>query len=411
MPLICGFHGITVYFGVLLMLYCIDGAQTAQICCICFHWSGRNIWARCGLRWICCWRRGIDGALVECAVHRAAVSTERFPRIPVAHLAAPGDPARRFRLLESVRYHLHARRYSARTEEAYVAWIRRYVLHHGRRHPRDLDVSSVGAFLSHLAVVGHVAASTQNQARAALLFLYDVVLKEPLERLEDIAPARRSRYVPVVLSQREVRVLLDRLRQPARLCVALMYGSGLRVLECLTLRVKDIDLDRREIVVRGGKGGKDRRTPLAESAVRDVERWLAGQMPRHAADRRASIFTDGFSEALQKKYPRASGEWRWQYVFPAVRAYRDADGVRRRHHLHESVVQRALKAAAADGGLVKRVTCHSLRHSFATHLLEGGADIRTVQELLGHSDVRTTMIYTHVLNRGGLGVVSPGDRL
>ena len=285
------------------------------------------------------------------------------------------------------------------------------MLHHGRRHPRDLDLNAVGAFLSHLAAVEHVAASTQNQARAALLFLYDVVLKEPLERFEDIAPARRSRYVPVVLSQREVRALLGQLRMPVRLCIALMYGSGLRVLECLALRVKDVDVDRREIVVRAGKGGKDRGTPLAERDVRDVERWLAGQQPRHAADRRASILTDGLSEALERKYPNASNEWRWQYVFPAVRAYRDGEGVRRRHHLHESAVQRALKETATAAGIVKRVTCHSLRHSFATHLLEGGADIRTVQELLGHSDVRTTMIYTHVLNRGGLGVVSPGDRL
>lgn len=344
-------------------------------------------------------------------MQRLAVLTERFPRIPVSHFATPGDPTRRLRLVESVRYQLRARRYSPRTEEAYVAWIRRYVMHHDRRHPRDLDAGSVRAFLSHLAVVEHVAASTQNQARAALLFLYEVVLKVPLERVDDIAPARRSRYVPVVLSQREVRALLGALRQPVRLCSALIYGGGLRLLECLALRVKDIDVDRREIVVRAGKGGKDRRTPLAESAVRDVERWLAGQRSRYAADRRGSIFTDGISEAIQRKYPAASGEWRWQYVFPAVRSYRDTSGVRRRHHLHESVVQRAVKEAAGIAGIAKRVTCHSLRHSFATHLLEGGADIRTVQELLGHSDVRTTMIYTHVLNRGGLGVVSPGDRL
>ena len=364
-------------------------------------WDGVDLlsaeWNRC---WAWC-----------CGVQCGVVSTDRFPRVPASHLSSPGDPARRLRLLESVRRQLRARRYSARTEEAYVGWIRRYVLHHGRRHPRDLDVNAVGAFLSHLAVVEHVAASTQNQARAALLFLYDVVLKEPLERLEDIAPARRSRYVPVVLSQREVRALLGQLRIPARLCVALMYGSGLPVLECLALRVKDVDVDRREIVVRAGKGGKDRRTPLAERDVRDVKRWLAGQQPRHAADWRASILTDGLSEALERKYPNASNEWRWQYLFPAVRAYRDGEGVRRRHHLHESAVQRALKEAATAAGIVKRVTCHSLRHSFATHLLEGGTDIRTVQELLGHSDVRTTVIYTHVLNRGGLGVVSPGDRL
>ena len=220
-----------------------------------------------------------------------------------------------------MRYHLHARRYSARTGEAYVAWIRRYVLHHGRRHPRDLDVSSVGAFLSHLAVVEHVAASTQNQARAAFVFLYDAVLKTPLEGIEDVAPARRSRYVPVVLSQREVWLLLGELPQPARLCAALMYGGGLRVVECLTLRVKDIDLDRREIQVRGGKGGKDRRTPLAECAVREVKQWLVYQLGRYAADRRAAVCTDGLPDSLQRKYPNASGEWLWRYVFPATRVY------------------------------------------------------------------------------------------
>ena len=313
--------------------------------------------------------------------------------------------------MEAVREQLRARRYSVRTEQAYVYWIRRYVVHHDRRHPRDLDAESVRVFLSHLATVQRVAASTQNQALAALIFLYDVVLKAPLERIEGIAPARRSRYVPVVLSQREVRSLLGRLPQPARLCAALMYGGGLRISECVSVRVKDVDLDRREILVRGGKGNKDRRTPLAESALPELEQWLEGQLGRFAADQRARVATDGLPDALERKYPNASREWRWRYVFPAVHGYTDAGGVRRRHHLHESVVQRAVKEVAHAAGLTKRVTCHSLRHSFATHLLEGGADIRTVQELLGHTDVRTTMIYTHVLNRGGLGVISPGDRL
>ena len=339
------------------------------------------------------------------------MATYRFPLVPVSHLVQQAQPERRLRLLEGVRYQIRARRYSPRTERAYVAWVRRYVLHHGRRHPRDLDAGSVQAFLSHLAVVERVAVSTQNQARAALVFLYDVVLKAPLDGVEDVAPAQRSRYVPVVLSQREVRLLLGELALPARLCAALMYGGGLRVMECLTLRVKDIDLDRREILVRAGKGGKDRRTPLAESAVGEVRQWLGGQQARYAADRRASVFTDGLPESLQRKYPNASSEWLWRYVFPATRVYSDSSGVRRRHHLHESVVQRAVREAARAAGIAKRVTCHSLRHSFATHLLEGGADIRTVQELLGHSDVRTTMIYTHVLNRGRLGVISPGDRL
>ena len=336
---------------------------------------------------------------------------DRFPRIPEPHLGDREEPERRYRLLEGVRHQLRARRYSDKTERAYVMWIRRYVLFHERRHPRDLDVRAVSAYLSHLATVERVAASTQNQALAALRFLYDVALKEPLPYVNDIAPARRSTYVPVVLSQREVRALLAELPRPVDLCAALMYGGGLRVGECVTLRVKDVDLDRREIVVRGGKGGKDRRTPLAESAVRPLRAWMRGQQPRYAADLRANIRTDGLGEALERKYPGASVEWRWRYVFPASRTYADVTGVRRRHHLHETVLQRAVRKAAADAGLVKRITCHALRHSFATHLLESGADIRTIQELLGHTDVRTTMIYTHVLNRGGLGVVSPGDRL
>ena len=337
------------------------------------------------------------------------VRDDRFPGIPSTHLQDEA-PERRFRLLEVVRRELRARRYSVKTERAYVHWIRRYVLFHDRRHPRDLDVRGVSAFLSHLVVEEHVAASTQNQALAALRFLYDEVLQAPLPLVDEIAPARRSTYVPVVLSQREVRALLTELRPPVALCAALMYGGGLRVTECVSLRVKDIDIDRREIVVRGGKGGKDRRTPLAESALKPLEGWLRGQLPRFAADVRAQIVTDGLGESIERKYPNARGEWRWRYVFPAVRSYRDADGVRRRHHLHDTVLQRAVRAAALAAGLTKRIACHALRHSFATHLLESGADIRTIQELLGHSDVRTTMIYTHVLNRGGLGVVSPGDR-
>lgn len=336
---------------------------------------------------------------------------DRFPRIPTTHLGDGEAPERRFRLLEVVRRELRARRYSGKTERAYLLWIRRYVVFHDRRHPRDLDVGAVSAYLSHLATVARVAASTQNQALAALRFLYDVALKAPLPYVDDIAPARRSAYVPTVLSQREVRALLAELRRPVDLCAALMYGGGLRVSECVTLRVKDVDLDRRELVVRGGKGGKDRRTPLAESAVRPLADWLRGQESRFAADVRAHIRTDGLAESLERKYPSASAEWRWRYVFPAMRSYRDGAGDRRRHHLHETVLQRAVREAARAAGLSKRVTCHTLRHSFATHLLESGADIRTIQTLLGHSDVRTTMIYTHVLNRGGLGVVSPGDRL
>ena len=335
----------------------------------------------------------------------------RFPLVPAHHLDGPQDPRRRFRLLEAYRHEIRLRRFSVRTEKAYVSWVRRYIHYHGRRHPREMGVVEVADYLSHLTTVARVAASTQNQALASLRFLYDVVLKQPLERVEDVAPALRSQYVPVVLSQAEVRALLGHLPSPIQLCAELMYGGGLRVSECVSLRVKDVDLDRREIVVRAGKGGKDRRTPLAESSLRRLRDWLALQSQRYAADVRARVATDGIPEALERKYPNACREWGWRYVFPAMRGYTDADGVRRRHHLHATVVQRAVKEAARSAGMSKRVTCHSLRHSFATHLLESGADIRTVQELLGHTDVRTTMIYTHVLNRGGLGVISPGDRL
>jgi integron integrase len=331
--------------------------------------------------------------------------------LPLAHLQGPPDPARKYRLLELVRRRMRELRYRPRTIEAYVYWIRRYVLFHDRRHPRDLGRDDVGRFLSWLAREKEVAASTQNQALAALTVLYDKVLLYPLERLDEISPARRTRHVPVVLSPAEVRAILKRLGEPARLCVALMYGSGLRISECVGLRVKDVDLDRGEIVVRAGKGDKDRRTPLADSCRAPLVHWLRGQARELARDERRHVSTTGLTEALRRKYPRAEREWRWRYVFPSARIVRDGQGHWRRHHLDPSVVQRAMTKAVRDAGIAKRATCHSLRHSFATHLLEAGADIRTVQELLGHTDVRTTMIYTHVLNRGALGVRSPADRL
>jgi integron integrase len=313
--------------------------------------------------------------------------------------------------MEVVRRTLRERRYSPRTVEAYVHWIRRFILVNERRHPSDMGETEVRRFLSDLAVVENVSASTQNQALAALTFLYARVVRRPLVRMEGIAPARRSRHLPVVLSQGEVREIMSRLEQPNLLCVALMYGSGLRVLECVSLRVKDVDLERREIVVRGGKGGKDRRTPLARSCVSPLRELLAQSASRFAADRREGVGTTGIGDALGRKYPDADLDWRWQYLFAATRTLLADDGRRRRHHLHETVVQRAFRAAVEASGIAKRATCHSLRHSFATHLLESGSDIRTVQELMGHTDVRTTMIYTHVLNRGGLGVRSPGDDL
>ncbi len=334
-----------------------------------------------------------------------------LPRIPVSHLDAPADPARRFRLLETVRRTLRERRYSRRTEEAYVHWIRRYVVFHDRRHPRDLSEPDVRRFLSSLAADEQVAASTQNQALAAITFLYDAVLDRPLVRIDGITPARRSRYVPVVLSENEVRAILRRLPEGSRLAVMLMYGSGLRLMECLRLRIKDIDIDRRVLIVREGKGRKDRRTPLPEVCLPQLTALLAQRQLRAMHDRRAAVRTTELSPPLIRKYPNIELDWRWQYLFAARRTLIDAHGIRRRHHLHESVLQRAFHDAVLAAGIAKRATCHSLRHSFATHLLESGADIRTVQELLGHTDIRTTMIYTHVLNRGGLGVRSPADRL
>ena len=333
------------------------------------------------------------------------------PPIPLSHLTGPPDPERRFRLMEIVRRTLRERRYSSRTEEAYVHWIRRFIIANGRRHPDELGADEVRRFLSALAVDERVSVSTQNQAQAALSFLYAHVLGRPLERVEGVTPARRSRHLPVVLSLRELRAILERLEEPYRLCTTIMYGSGLRVLECVGLRIKDVDLDRREIVVRGGKGGKDRRTPLATSCVTPVRAQLKRAAARAAADRRAGIGVSGIDDAIRRKYPRVEFDWRWQYVFAATRTHAAADRRRQRHHLHESAVQRAFHAALMAARISKRATCHSLRHSFATHLLESGSDIRTVQELLGHTDVRTTMIYTHALNKRGLGVRSPGDDL
>jgi integron integrase len=326
-------------------------------------------------------------------------------------LTGAADSTRRFRLIEIVRRGLRERRFSRRTEEAYVQWIRRYIIYNDRRHPRELGEDEVHRFLSALAVDQNVSASTQNQAFAALKFLYDHVLARPLAPMEGIAAARGSRHVPVVLSEGEVRAVLALLREPYRLCAMLMYGSGLRLLECLALRVKDVDCDRHEIVVRYGKGGKDRRTPLADVCVPPLTRLLKQQQNNFDRDRRRDVRTTGISAALSRKYPNADREWSWRYVFTARRTLVDKACARRRHHLHESMVQRTFREAVRAAGLSKRATCHSLRHSFATHLLEQGADIRTVQELLGHSDIRTTMIYTHVLNRGGLGVRSPIDRL
>ena len=334
-----------------------------------------------------------------------------LPLIPESHLRGPASPDRKFRLMERVRLAMQERRFSPRTCEAYARCIRSYIEFHRRRHPGDLGEVEVGEFLSYLAVKRRVAASSQNQALAALRFLYSVVLRQPLGQSLEIVPATRPKRLPVVLSIGEVRAILERLRDPDRVIVLLLYGSGLRVLECVSLRVKDVDLERREIVVRGGKGNKDRRVPLAESAISDVRRMLRIAHRVWRDDARQSVRVTGIEGALARKLPNADGDWSWFYLFPATRTFVDAAGTRRRHHIHETKIQRSVGEAARSAGIGKRVSCHAFRHSFATHLLESGADIRTIQEVMGHSDLRTTMVYTHVANRGGLGVRSPADSL
>jgi integron integrase len=315
------------------------------------------------------------------------------------------------RLLDRVRASLCARHYSKRTIRAYTGWIRRFIFFHDKRHPDEMGGAEVAAFLSHLATQGKVSSSTQNQALAALLFLYRQVLGRELEWLGDLVHAKRPKQVPVVLTRGEVRAMLARLQGPVWLVCALLYGGGLRLLEALRLRVKDIDLDQREITVRRGKGAKDRRTVLPVALVAPLREHLATVKGEHEADVAAGGGRVVVPDALQRKYPSAPTDWVWQWVFPATRTYTDQDsGEVRRHHLHESVIQRAVRQAAIAAGITKPTTPHTLRHSFATHLLEDGYDIRTIQELLGHQDVSTTMIYTHVLNRGGRGVRSPLDR-
>jgi integron integrase len=306
---------------------------------------------------------------------------------------------------------MRARHYSRRTEKAYVGWIRRFIIFHGKRHPDQMGEAEVGAYLSKLASEDKVSSSTQNQALAALLFLYQQVLERELEWLGGVVHAKRPKLVPVVLTRGEARELLARLRGPVWLVCALLYGGGLRLLEALRLRVKDIDLEQREITIRRGKGAKDRRTVLPSALVDPLRSHLAAVEREHEAELIAGGGRVALPEALMRKYPTAPSEWSWQWVFPATRAYTDRDtGEVRRHHLHETVIQRAVRQAAIAARIAKPATPHTLRHSFATHLLEDGYDIRTIQELLGHKDVSTTMIYTHVLNRGGRGVRSPLDR-
>jgi integron integrase len=300
---------------------------------------------------------------------------------------------------------------SIRTEKVYVGWVRRFILANAKRHPRDMGAREVERFLTGLAVHGHVSASTQNQALSALLFLYREVLQQELPWMDGIHRAKRPKRLPVVLSREEVAALLGEMEGVTWLMASLLYGAGLRLMECMRLRIQDVDFVRHEITVRQGKGGKDRRTMLPAISAEALQNQMAEARHVHRRDLDAGFGAVWLPDALARKYPGAAREWAWQYVFPAsARSTDPRSGVTGRHHMDETVLQRAVKQAVRRARIDKPATCHTLRHSFATHLIEGGYDIRTVQELLGHKDVSTTQIYTHVLNRGGRGVLSPLDR-
>lgn len=316
------------------------------------------------------------------------------------------------KLLDRLRTAIRVRHYSLRTEDAYAHWVRRFIVFHSRRHPRELGAEEIQAFLNALATDLKVSASTQNQALSALLFLYKDVLGRPIEHLNGLVRATKPPRLPVVLSRSEVTAVLAHLDGVPLLVARLLYGAGLRLTEALGLRIKDVDFDRRELTIRQGKGRKDRRTVLPEAAREPLRMHLTGVRELHHQDLREGFGRVVLPDGLARKFPNAPREWPWQFVFPAARICHDPRwGGPTRFHLHESVVQRAVTRAVRNAGIAKRASCHTLRHSFATHLLEAGYDIRTVQELLGHADVSTTMIYTHVLNRGGLGVRSPADDL
>mgnify|MGYP000879189243 CR=1 FL=1 len=321
-----------------------------------------------------------------------------------------GEP-RAPRLMDEVRRKIRVKHYSLRTEQACMGWIRRFILANDKRHPRDLGADDVERFLSDLAIRGGVAASTQNQALSALLFLYREVLRVDLPWMKNVVRAKRPRRLPTVLSREEVTRLLGVIEGRPWLIASLIYGSGMRLMECLRLRVKDVDFARNEVCVRDGKGGKDRRTLLPRSLLGPLQREIERARQLHANDLSAGFGAARLPHALARKYPQAGREFGWQFLFPsASRSLDPLDGSERRHHFDDAILSRALGRARIVVGIVKPIGAHTLRHSFATHLLEDGYDIRTIQELLGHKDVATTQIYTHVLNRGGRGVVSPLDK-
>lgn len=319
---------------------------------------------------------------------------------------APGKP----KLLDIMAEELRARHYSARTEKAYLLWVERFIRFHHMRHPAEMGADEINAFVTHLAVSGGVSASTQTQALSAILFLYRYVLGYDVGEMRGLVRAKRSEHVPVVMTRPEVRAVLAELRDEYWLMASVMYGCGLRLSECLRLRVQDIDFSGNEILVRDGKGGKDRVTMLPESLRGPLRDQLRRARAVWEHDRAAGWGRAIMPGALDRKYPAAASEWKWQWVFPQERRWRNPKtGEQGRHHVHATSLQRAVKEAVRRAGVQKNVGCHTFRHSFATHLLENGYDIRTIQELLGHKDVRTTMVYTHVLNRGGRGVRSPLD--
>ncbi|HWT79612.1 MAG TPA: integron integrase [Candidatus Methylomirabilis sp.] len=316
------------------------------------------------------------------------------------------------KLLDHLREALRSRHYSRRTEHAYCHWVKRFIFFHHVRHPATMAEPEINAFLNHLAVKERVSASTQTQALSALLFLYRRVLGREIRILDGLICARKPKRLPVVMTRDEVKAVLGQLNGDKRLMASLMYGAGLRLMECLRLRVQDIDFERNQVMVRDGKGSKDRRTMLPASLKSSLQEHLRRVKAIHERD-----LADGWGrvqmpDALDRKYPNAPADWRWQWVFPQGQRWKNTrTGEQGRHHVHETILQRAVKEAVRNAGIIKHVGCHTFRHSFATHLLESGYDIRTIQELLGHKDVTTTMIYTHVLNTGGQGVRSPVDVL
>ncbi len=323
----------------------------------------------------------------------------------VNHLGEP-------KLLERVGTEIQTRHYSSKTERTYVSWVKQYILFHNKTHPEELSEKDVNQFLSHLATKKHVSASTQNQALSAILFLYKNVLHKELGDFGNVIRAKRSKKIPVVFTKEEVKNILTHLKSEKQLMASLLYGSGLRLTECLRLRVKDVDFENKQIIVRDGKGEKDRVTLLSEKIVPHLKRHISKVKKIYNADKENGIGTTNIPYALERKYPSIAKEWHWAYVFPSTKHAVDKEtGELKRHHLNESVLQRAVKKAIKIAKVEKHGGCHTFRHSFATHILENGYDIRTIQELLGHKKLETTMVYTHVMNKGPMGVKSPGDTL